>query len=108
MTTRRRGDDWRVEGQITDGGTAVDLTGATVTAQIRSRPDGPVVATWTVEVIDAAEGRVALTLSHTVTEGIKPNPYVYDIRVDGDTVQTYGDGPDPAPLRVRPAVTEGA
>ena len=47
----------------------MDLTGATVTAQLRSRVEkSTVAATFTVTVTDAAAGELTLSLADTVTD----------------------------------------
>lgn len=90
--TRTRGDDWTVDGQLTRADEPVDLTGATVVAQIRRRPDTDLIAEWTVTVTDATDGELTLSLGREVTEGIDPGMYRYDIEVtDGDRT-TFGVG----------------
>lgn len=89
--TRVRGDDWSIPGQLTRSGSAVDLTGATVTAQLRRSPDGDLVATFVVTVTDAAEGELTLSLADTVTDDLRPGTYVYDVQVvDDGTTETFG------------------
>lgn len=90
--TRVRGDDWSIPGTITRNGTAVDLTGATVTAQLRTRTESADSTAFTVTVTDAAAGEVTLSLSDTVTAELRPGRYVYDVQVvlAGSTT-TYGN-----------------
>jgi hypothetical protein len=91
--TRVRGDDWSIPGTLTSGGVAVDLTGATVTAQLRSRVEkSTVAATFTVTVTDAAAGELTLSLADTVTDDLAPGRYVYDVQVVlAGSTQTYGN-----------------
>lgn len=88
--TRHRGDDWVITGTL--GGTGT-LAAATVAAQFRAQPDGPLVATATVTVVDAAARRVMLTVPAAVTAQIRPGVLVYDVQVDeGGVRTTYGGG----------------
>ena len=89
--TRVRGDDWSIPGTITDNGAAVDLTGATVTAQLRPRTESEDFTAFTVTVTDAAAGEVTLSMAAAVTALLRPGRYVYDVEVDGAGVQTYGN-----------------
>jgi len=92
--TRVRGDDWSIAGTISADGTPVNLTGATITSQLRRTADSTVVAeAWTVTVNSAAAGTVTLSLTDTETALITPGTYVYDLQVviSGVTT-TYGEG----------------
>ena len=89
--TRVRGDDWTISGVISSGGSAVNLTGATVTAHLRSRTESVDHTAFTVTVTDAAAGEVTLSLADTVTDDLRPGRYVYDIQVVlAGSTQTYG------------------
>lgn len=93
--TRTRGDDWTITGTISAGGAAVNLTGATVTSQLRrSVESATAVATFTVTVTDAVAGEVSLALADTVTEDIAPGRYVFDVQVvlSGVTTTYANDG----------------
>lgn len=91
---RVRGDDWAITGQLTNNGTAVDLTGATLAAQLRSSADSRTVAgTFTVTVTDEDDGRITLALGGDTTSRLRPGTYVYDIEVTvGGSTVTYGAG----------------
>ena len=90
--TRVRGDDWSIPGTITDNGVAVDLTGATITAQLRPRTESEDATSFTVTVTDAAAGEVTLSLADTVTAELRPGRYVYDVQVVlAGSTQTYGN-----------------
>jgi len=93
-TTRVRGDDWSIPGTISDGGTAVNLTGATLTAMMRPNTESSVLTeTFTVTVTNAASGAVTLSLTDTETALITPGTYVYDIQVViAGVTTTYGAG----------------
>jgi FtsP/CotA-like multicopper oxidase with cupredoxin domain len=82
-----RGDTWSQEFRLTRAGAPVDLTGATLTAEARSRSG--VTTPITVTVTDALDGRIALSLPTTLGPGL----YTYDIEVDqGGTVTTWIQG----------------
>jgi hypothetical protein len=100
---RVRGDDWAIALRVKLNGEPVDLSGATVTAQLRRRPGATVAATATVVL--AAEqdgdgaGGVALTFPKAVTEGLS-GTFVCDVQVDaGGIRQTWGNTKS-GPLRV--------
>ena len=101
---RTRGDDWSISGVIGTRSGPVNLTGATLRAQMRRSPDTEVIATFAVDVDDALAGQITMTLDHEVTAGLTPEvDYVYDIEVvSAGLVTTYGRG---YRLSVRPDVT---
>jgi hypothetical protein len=92
--TRVRGDDWSIAGTITAGGAAVNLTGATITSQIRSSANSAtIVETFTATVNNAAAGTLTLSLTDAETALIEAGNYVYDIQVVISSVTTtYGAG----------------
>lgn len=49
-----------------------NITGDTITSEIRSQPsqDGPLVATWTVTIINATTGEIKLAMNAAVSGGI--------------------------------------
>ena len=102
MTTtisRTRGDDWEITGTLSASGSPIDLTTATVTAQMRRTIGSSVAATFTVTVTSAATGEISLALSDTITEGIDPGIYLFDVQVViGVVTTTYGN--DGAPWRL--------
>lgn len=65
-----QGDTWTATVTL-----PVDLTGATVTGQVRFRPEGELVATFDCQVVDAAGGVVQIVL-----------PPVESVKVDRDGV----------------------
>jgi hypothetical protein len=91
--TRTRGDDWTVVGTLGGSG---DITGATVTSQIRTHVESStVVASWTATVTDGPGREVTLSLSDTLTAAITPGRYVYDVQVvAGGVTTTYPGGGD--------------
>jgi len=89
--TRTRGDDWTVVGTLGGSG---DITGVTVTSQIRTHVgSSTVTAAWTATVTDGPGREVTLTLPAATTATITPGRYVYDVQVvDGARTTTYGAG----------------
>ena len=86
-----RGDDFSHTVTITNtAGSAIDVSGRTYTSQLRRYPDSSTVAaTFTVAMGSAATGVVVFTLADTVTAGLEPGPYRYDIQQDnGGTLTT--------------------
>ena len=91
--------------QIQDGdGSAVDITGWTFAAQIRRSPGGPLEADFAVDVTDAQQGEITLSLASDTTQALSTNGrHVWDFQAthaDG-TVRTYLQGH----VTVRPDVT---
>lgn len=77
-----RGDDFADEVTIKEGGppaVAVDVSTRTYTAQIRSTPDGTVVASFSIDMTSAATGVVGYTLADTVTDDLA-GAYVWDFQ----------------------------
>lgn len=89
--TRTRGDDWTVVGTLGGSG---DITGVTVTSQIRTHVESStVVASWSATVTDGPGREVTLTLSDTASAAITPGRYVYDVQVvQGGVTTTFGAG----------------
>lgn len=79
--TIQQGADWEKTFQLFDSnGEAVDLTGATVDAEIWTAGKHIKLADFTVSWVDRAIGKFKLNLSDTVTFGLPKNGY-YDIKV---------------------------
>jgi hypothetical protein len=79
-----RGDDFAAEFTIKEGDplAAVDVSSRTYTAQVRSSADSTtVVATFSVDMTDAATGVVVLRLADTVTDDLS-GTYVWDLQQD--------------------------
>lgn len=60
----------------------IDITGDTLTSEIRSKPeqDATLLATWTLSVVNAATGQILLTLDNSVTADIEVNSGFMDIK----------------------------
>ena len=81
--TMVRGDDFADTVTIKEGDplAAVDVSARTYTAQVRSTPDGTVVASFVIDMTDAATGVVAYSLADTVTDDLD-GAYVWDFQQD--------------------------
>ena len=85
-----RGDDFNHTVTIQDSaGSAIDVSGRTYTSQLRRYPDSATAAaTFTVSMTGAASGTVVFSLTDTVTAGLEPGPYSYDIQQDSSGTLT--------------------
>lgn len=80
--TMVRGDDFADQVTIKEGGppaVAVDVSARTYTAQLRSTPDGTVVASFTIDMSEAASGVVGYSLPDTTTDDLS-GAYVWDFQ----------------------------
>lgn len=67
-----------------------NLTGYTVSAQIRKAPTSlNPTATFSIAIPDAVNGKVILMLTDEQTAAIKAGRYVYDVIVENNTGQRY-------------------
>jgi len=67
---------------ITDSeGNALNLTGYTVAGQIRKTYSSSTAVNFSAAVNSAVNGTISLTLSDTVTNGMKAGRYVYDVEI---------------------------
>ena len=71
-----------------------DLTGVTVKAQVRSKPNGYVVFEFVPDYSQAADGYIILNVDADVTELIKVTEAVWDVQLTwpSGTVQTLFGG----------------
>ena len=74
----------------------IDITGETITSEIRTQPDtdSTLVATFAVGVVDASEGEITLTLDNSVTGGITVKSGYMDLK--------RNSGGEPLPVFDRP------
>lgn len=90
-----RGDDFADTVTINEGepSAPVDVSARTFTAQVRSAADSTtVVATFTIDMTDAASGVVGYSLADTVTDDMS-GPYVWDFQqVVGGVTRTLMGG----------------
>lgn len=70
-----------------DTGTPIDLTGATITSDIRKEYNTAVVASFTITETDLANGSFSLDISSTVSEALPMNSkgritsFVFDVDI---------------------------
>jgi len=91
-----QGDTWNVEFDIYNSdGTAFNLTGYNIQAQIRTYPGSPLlVASPTITVVDMVTGKISLSLTSDQTDSF-PLKSFWDLQissVDGTFNQTYVRG----------------
>jgi len=72
-----RGDSWAQVFRFKQGSTPVNLTGATIAAQMKNRSSGT-TASLVATVTNALNGEVTLKMPATPP---KPGQYVYDVEV---------------------------
>jgi hypothetical protein len=77
----RRGDDVAFVVAFKDeSGVALNIAGRVYRAQMRVSSEAAVVAaTFVCEVTDGAGGEVTVSLQDSVTEGLTPGEYVWDL-----------------------------
>ena len=94
--TIRIGDTETVNLTMQDSaGAAINITGRTYAAQIRSTPDAStVLATFACSIVNAATGKMAATLTATTTAALTPGGAVWDLQeTNGTVVTTLLSGP---------------
>lgn len=71
----RQGEDFALAVTVKPGGSAVNLTGSTITAKVRSAFDaGSPLATFTVDPTNLAGGQFVLRLTAATTAALAPTP----------------------------------
>jgi len=94
--TVRIGDTETITLNLQDAaGAAINVTGRTYAAQIRSTPDSTtVLASFTCAISNAAGGVVTATLPASTTAALTPGVAVFDLQeTNGATVTTLLAGP---------------
>ena len=85
----------------------IDVTGDTLTSEIRSEPNvsSPLLATWDVTVDDAATGKLTLVLDNTITASVSVSTGYMDIKrvTGGEPVSVFDE---PLEVSFRGVVTE--
>ena len=77
-----QGSDFSAEIIVEDSnGDVANLTGYTGAGQIRKTYSSSTYTAFGVTVTNAASGLLTLTLSNTVTNGMKAGRYVYDVEI---------------------------
>jgi len=68
---------------VQENNSALDLTGYTARAQMRSTHDSDSIAlSFTVTVSDATNGILTMLASATSTASLTPGQYVYDVEIE--------------------------
>ena len=57
----------------------VNLTGYSAQSQMRKHPDSSTAYDFAVGITSAADGKLTLSMTDTVTKTIKPGRYMYDV-----------------------------
>jgi len=86
--TCTQGDDFSHTFEFREGGEPTDIADWTFQAQVRFDAGDPIVATFTFDDVDAADGRTHMELAKAITAVMTTErPYWYDIErtVDGKT-----------------------
>ena len=84
-----QGTDFSVTVDVSDtDGSVLDLTGYTASAQIRKTYTSSNVSATFGTSISASAGQVTLSLADTVTAGLNPGRYVYDLNIESSGGQT--------------------
>lgn len=72
---------------------ALNLSSATVESQMRKWSGSTGVTTFTTSIVNFETGQVRLSLESSITSGLKPGRYVYDVLlVDNDTTTRVVEG----------------
>lgn len=90
---------------VEENNSALNLTGYTGRAQMRSTHDSSSIAlSFTVAVSDATNGILSMSASATSTAGLTPGQYVYDVEIESSagTVTRLLEGT----VTVNPEVTK--
>jgi hypothetical protein len=70
---------------VTPAGTTFDLTGYTVSSQMRKNTTSSIGYTIPCSITDASAGKVKLRLNAETTENIPAGRYLYDIEITDNT-----------------------
>lgn len=102
--TLEQGTTFNREITVQESGSAMNLTGYTPRMQMRSTHDSSTIAlTFTATVSNAAQGKISLTATDTLTSAVEEGIYVYDLEIEsgGGTVTRLMEGS----VTVTPEVT---
>ena len=90
MTVQRRSDHSVPIVLKDNSGTAINLTGFTVAAQVWDESRSTKYADWAVTYTDRAAGSISITLTDEQTATFAPNTLAYDVLlVDGNGLREY-------------------
>ena len=93
--TLEQGTTFSREITVQDSGSAMNLTGYTPRMQMRSTHDSSTIAlTFTATVSNAAQGKIQLSATDTLTSAVEEGIYVYDLEIEssGGTVTRLMEG----------------
>jgi len=93
--TLEQGATFSREITVQDSGSAMNLTGYTPRMQMRSTHDSSTIAlTFTATVSNAAQGKISLSATDTLTSAVEEGIYVYDLEIEssGGTVTRLMEG----------------
>ena len=77
-----QGSDFAIDLTVTESGTAKNLTGYAGRAQLRTtHAASSVTASFTVSIVNAANGTMKMELPAATTTGISAGRYVYDLEI---------------------------
>ena len=77
-----QGADYSAEVVVEDAaGNVANLTGYTVAGQIRKSYSSSTAVDFGATVSNATNGEITITLSNSVTNGMKAGRYVYDVEI---------------------------
>lgn len=83
IITVRQGDSFALNVEIKNGCKPVNLTGATLLMQVRSKDDGTLIFEISGTPIDVLNGKMALLITPSMTSGQNLGDYVTDIQLTG-------------------------
>lgn len=89
-----QGSDFSIQLTVKESGSAKNLTGYSVRAQLRSSiTSSSIAATFTCTITNAANGVITMGLPASTTTGLSAGSYVYDLEVvTGSAVQRLIEG----------------
>lgn len=93
--TLEQGATFSREITVQDSGSAMNLTGYTPRMQMRSTHDSSTIAlTITASISNAAQGKISLSATDTLTSAVEEGIYVYDLEIEssGGTVTRLMEG----------------
>jgi len=93
--TLEQGATFSREITVQDSGSAMNLTGYTPRMQMRSTHDSSTIAlTFTATILNAAQGKISLSATDTLTSAVEEGIYVYDLEIEssGGTVTRLMEG----------------
>jgi hypothetical protein len=85
-----QGADFSIQLDLANDGSAVDLTGYSARAQLRSTPTSDTIAaSFTINFTDRANGQLKMEMPNATTAGLSSGKYYYDLEsVSGGGVVT--------------------